>query len=229
MTKKITNKIAEKVARSVQRGFLVDEALALEDLTPDDFGTVHAMVAKKFWQGEDAPPKSLSAIMNAYDEEHSIISPTELNEGTAKGGLPQGRRMVAYAATEFFRPHMGDLFATLLDQASEGDMQAMKMIMAYALPAPKNESFIQLPQWFNIESEDLEMQSDLVIQAVAAGEISVETGDKLLSMLEKRTAIMDRSKTSKRLAQLEEAFYGGGGMLDVTPPKKNLLASLVDE
>lgn len=122
---------------------------------------------------------------------------------------------------------MEELFPKLVDFARNGDMQAMKILVDRAWPAPK-VSRDRLSSKVDIDLTNLSTQREsmaTVVRAIADQSISVEEGERLLRMLD----VVIQAEISKqiecllqRVEALRKRFASGEAPTVEIPPEHQL-------
>jgi len=121
-------------------------------------------------------------------------------------GRRQGRRShVALALDQLAAKDAHEVLRTALDMAKAGDVQAIRLILDRAWPAPKGRpiSGVTLPPIRSVT--DVVTAMTVIAEAVSAGQVSSEEAKDLSTMLEGFRKVFDLVEIEQRLKALERA------------------------
>lgn len=119
------------------------------------------------------------------------------NEGRPKGIVDKRSSLRA-----LLDPHAKDLVAKLVELAKGGDTAALRICIDRLIPAPKaKDDPITLTALDGTPSEC----GDVVVSAVAAGEITPDQGAAVMSILANQVRLVEATELERRIAALEEA------------------------
>ena len=124
----------------------------------------------------------------------------------AKGqsGNPAGRPRGALGKSTKWRlalePHADQLFKVAVDHALDGDMQALKLCLERISPPVKATSD---PVEFALRGETLAEKAESVLQAIADGQIDVDSGRKIIGAISDLGKIIEIDSILERLEALE--------------------------
>ena len=116
-------------------------------------------------------------------------------------GRPKGALGKATRWREALEPHGDDLFKVAVDHALSGDMTALKLCLERISPPVKPNSD---PVEFALHGDTLSQKAESVLTAIAAGQIDVDSGRKLIGAISDLGKIIEITELEKRLSQLEQ-------------------------
>lgn len=117
-------------------------------------------------------------------------------------GRPKGRPDRRTALREALSGDLPAILATLTKAAKAGDVQAAALILSRCLPplrATATPSPFALPK--NASPADA---ARAVVQAVAAGDLTPDTGRELLAALAAACQVIEHDELERRIAALEQ-------------------------
>lgn len=122
-------------------------------------------------------------------------------------GNPSGRPKGSIDKRALLRlmlePHAIELIATLVNQAREGNMQAMKLIIERIIPpARENPVELQLPALTDAEACSLAQAK--IVTAVTNGQLMCSEANAISSLVENRRKALETYDLANRLSALEE-------------------------
>lgn len=123
----------------------------------------------------------------------------------AKGqsGNPAGRpKAVTTELRQAMQDHGRAVADKVIEQASQGDMAAAKLVLERLVPAQKPS---HAPVMFDLDAEaPLASQAQQIMTAVAAGDLPVDQGRALIDALASLAKIAEIDEIQRRLDALEE-------------------------
>lgn len=116
-------------------------------------------------------------------------------------GRPKGALGKATRWREALEPHGDALFKVAVQHALDGEMTALKLCLERISPPVKPTSD---PVEFVLNGATLSEKAESVLQAIAGGQIDVDSGRKLIAAISDLGKIIEITELEKRLAQLEK-------------------------
>ncbi len=118
-------------------------------------------------------------------------------------GKPKGVRHTATQITyALIEGNLQGVLETVLERAKNGDMTACRMILDKVLPNTKDRPVtIDLPPINDLNGVGF-AQSE-ILQAVAAGDITPNEGERIVSIIEARRRSIESIDLEARISQLE--------------------------
>jgi hypothetical protein len=122
----------------------------------------------------------------------------------SKGGRPKGRGLTrAERAAQFLEPHAQEALKRCLEHALSGDAQMMKLILDRVAPIPRAEGErVVVPGL--AEARNVSDKARAVVDAVANGEITAESGRSVLQMLDLLSRAVKLDDLERRLEAIEQ-------------------------
>ena len=118
-------------------------------------------------------------------------------------GRPKGTIDKRALLRLMLEPHAIELIATLVNQAREGNMQAMKLIIERIIPpARENPVELQLPELTDAEACSLAQAK--IVMAVTNGQLMCSEANAISSLVENRRKALETYDLANRLSALEE-------------------------
>jgi hypothetical protein len=129
--------------------------------------------------------------------------PFQRGESGNPTGRPQGSRHKATLAAEaLLEGEAEQLTRVCVERALSGDMVAMRLALERALPVRRGRPVnFALPPTGTFSDVDAAIEA--IIRACAAGQLTVDEGIGLASILEKKNQAARLDELEKRLAELE--------------------------
>jgi hypothetical protein len=120
-------------------------------------------------------------------------------------GRPRGSRgKAAVLAEKLAAKDITDIVNVLVTAAKDGDVQSAALLLARLWPPPKGRLVaFDLPPIQT--AADAENAITAVLAAVASAKLSIEEGERLVSLIEKKAEVTHMRELSDRLAALEAA------------------------
>ena len=115
-------------------------------------------------------------------------------------GRPKGALGKATRWREALEPHGDDLFKVAVDHALDGDMTALKLCLERISPPVKPNSD---PVEFALHGDTLSQKAESVLTAIAAGQIDVDSGRKLIGAISDLGKIIEVDSILARIEALE--------------------------
>jgi hypothetical protein len=143
-----------------------------------------------------------------------IRKSTLFKEGNKAGvGRPRGSKSKAQLFLEKIGTDRGEeVLNKVVAQALEGDIQSQKLILERVYPVPKHQRYISQSSICAIETkEDLDKVSKETFDLIRSGELSLEEGLTLTTLIEKRAIVvlqLQNEKLREELAEYEENRIG---------------------
>jgi hypothetical protein len=123
--------------------------------------------------------------------------------GNPKGKTRGTKNNATLAAEELLRGELNGICRRLIEEALEGNMQAIKLVLDRVLPARKNPTVpISLPK-LNSSSDALNALS-VITDAVGTAEISPDEGEVLPRIVNSYVKALEVYDFEKRLTALEQ-------------------------
>jgi hypothetical protein len=124
-------------------------------------------------------------------------------------GRPKGSRNVAtLAMLAIGEQHSKDILETLVEQAKKGDVASAKIILDRICPLPKGRVVVLDKLPIKIRNmNDLDQGLDVVIEAMAKGDITATEALEISNVLEKKFNIAQANLTNQ-LLELEAKIVG---------------------
>ncbi len=120
-----------------------------------------------------------------------------------QSGNPRGRKPGALRVLHLLEPNIQALIAKAVELALAGDTQALRLCLDRIAPPPRAESpavkILKLSK-----AKTLPEKAAAVLDAVATGSISPDTGERLLGALAHAGQIIEYDAINKRLEALEK-------------------------
>lgn len=125
----------------------------------------------------------------------------QFTKGTS--GNPSGRPANAEAVRKLLEPRREELVTKAVELALDGDSIALKLCLDRISSPLKSElSLVVIP---GFESAFTIMEkANLIIQSIAEGRISIESGERLLTALTTYNKIYELYELEKRIQKLEK-------------------------
>lgn len=121
-----------------------------------------------------------------------------------QSGNPAGRPKGALGRATKWRlalePHADQLFKIAVERALDGDMAALKLCLERISPAIRPSA---APVEFSLHGATLSEKAESVLQAIADGQICVDSGRKLISAIGELCRILEVDSILERLEALE--------------------------
>lgn len=123
--------------------------------------------------------------------------------GNPKGKMKGTKNKATLVAEQLLQGELETIYRRLLQEAVEGNMQAIKMVLDRLLPPKRSISVaIDLPKLEN--SADALNAIAYVTMAVSHGDLSVEEGEALSRMIEIYIRAMEAHDYETRLSKIEQ-------------------------
>lgn len=123
--------------------------------------------------------------------------------GNPNGKIKGTRNKATLVAEQLMQGELETICRRLLQEAVEGNMQAIKMVLDRLLPPKRNIPVtIDLPKLEN--SSDALNAIAIVTMAVSRGEISIDEGEALSRMIEVYIRAMEAHDYETRLTKIEQ-------------------------
>lgn len=118
-------------------------------------------------------------------------------------GRPKGTTDKRTSLRAMLEPHAAELINKLLEQARDGNMQAMKLLIERLIP-PMRESRmeIQLPELTDAAACSLAQAE--IVNAVANGHLMCSEANAISGLVEYRRKALETYEFAERLAALEQ-------------------------
>ena len=114
-----------------------------------------------------------------------------------------GQNRATLAAEQLLQGELDNICRRLIEEALEGNMQAIKLVLDRILPRRKNRSIeLSLPKLHN--SDDVLKAISIIVNAVGCGEISPCEGEAASRIIDTYMKAIEVHDYEKRLSQLEE-------------------------
>jgi hypothetical protein len=122
-------------------------------------------------------------------------------------GRPPGSRNKLTEPEQVLRESGREIATKLAELAKEGDPVALPLAVRRLIPIAKQHPIVfDLPPITSVA--DAAHASNVVLAAVANGDLSPEEGSKLQDLFAKHIKIMEARDTDSRLQSIEEALEG---------------------
>lgn len=131
---------------------------------------------------------------------------TLFKEGNKAGvGRPKGSKSKAQLFLEKIGTDRGEeVLNKVIAQALAGDIQSQKLILERVYPVPKHQRYIGHNSVCAIETkEDLDKVSKETFDLVRSGELSLEEGLNLTTLIEKRATVVLQLQNEKLREEIE--------------------------
>lgn len=123
--------------------------------------------------------------------------------GNPKGKAKGTKNKATLAAEELLKGELNGICRRLIDEALEGNMQAIKLVLDRVLPVRKSPNVsISLPK-LNSSSDALNALA-LITDAVGTAEISPDEGEVLSRIVNSYVKALEAYDFEKRLTDLEQ-------------------------
>lgn len=123
--------------------------------------------------------------------------------GNPKGKIKGTKNKATLVAEQLLQGELEAICRRLLQEAVEGNMQAIKMVLDRLLPPKRNISLaIDLPKLEN--SSDALKAIAYVTMAVSRGDLSIDDGEALSKMIEIYIKAMEAHDYETRLSMIEQ-------------------------
>lgn len=118
-------------------------------------------------------------------------------------GRPKGSMDKRAMLRVLLEPFAVELVSKLIEQAREGNMQAMKLLIERIIP-PLRESpiDIQLPELSNAEA--CSSAQAKIVNALATGKLMCSEANAISGLVENRRKALETNELAERLAALEQ-------------------------
>lgn len=116
-------------------------------------------------------------------------------------GRPKGTKDSRTALRELLKPHAPALVKKAVDQALEGDAQALRLCLDRLIPAMPAQAE---PVMIDASPDDLAQAGREVLSQTFAGSISVTVAGQLLQSLQGQARITEIDELVRRIEALEE-------------------------
>lgn len=116
-------------------------------------------------------------------------------------GKPRGAKDKRTALRELLQPHAADLVKKAVDLALAGDTTALRICIDRLIPAAKAKDS---PITLEGLSGSLGDQGQTVVNALAAGQLTPDEANAVMSVLSAQARIIEADELEKRIAKLEE-------------------------
>lgn len=123
-------------------------------------------------------------------------------------GNPKGRPKGITTKAVIFRKAVQDSLFDVIDAvvtaAKAGDVQAAKIVLDKSFP---NVRAVAAPEKFKLDSTaSLSDQARAVLQSVASGSMSPDTGSLMLTGIEKTARVIESTELAERVQKLEADY-----------------------
>ncbi len=117
-------------------------------------------------------------------------------------GNPSGQPANVRIIRELLEPHREALVAKAVALALAGDVTALRTCLERLAPPPRAEAPATVVSGL-AEAQTLTEKAGAVISAVGSGEISPDTGERILQALASFAKVKEADELEKRIAELE--------------------------
>lgn len=114
-------------------------------------------------------------------------------------------------------PHLPAVLQKAVELALLGDPAAMKLVLERAAPQPKQDAErVSIPGL--AQATTVQGKADCIVAAVADGTVSVEAGERALSLLERyvRTVVADDHERRLQAIEVGRAAIKPAGVVDMS-------------
>jgi Family of unknown function (DUF5681) len=128
--------------------------------------------------------------------------PFEKGKTANPAGRPKGSRSKATVMAErLLAERLDSVTRAILDKAAEGDVPAARLVLDRIMPVSSAKVEIALPPIRT--AEDVTRAADMVLAAICKGELSIDDGARLMSVVEARLRLIEGVDWERGLKALE--------------------------
>ena len=128
--------------------------------------------------------------------------PFEKGKSANPAGRPRGARSKAtIMAEKLLTERLDSVTQAILQRAEDGDVGAARLVLDRLLPVKATRVKLELPPIKT--AADASVASDVILAAMARGELSLEAGGQLLAAIEARLRIIEAVDFERGLNDLE--------------------------
>lgn len=120
---------------------------------------------------------------------------------SVKGGRTPGPSRAERIARRL-EPHLEDTLKKLAELAKAGDPRSAELLLRYVAPPPKDAERVRVPGLS--DAPTLRGKAELIVDAVAAGAVTVEAGQRLLAVIADLGRVIALDDLEKRIKALEQ-------------------------
>ena len=151
--------------------------------------------------GTDPTPTSIPTWLQNHQADNTKKGVWQPGQSGNPAGRPKGSKNRRTLLGEEFEKRGAEVGAVVIEAALAGDMQAASLVLARLAPPLRSQAPLV---WFDLDrSLTLTEQAGQVIQAVANGEISPDTGKMLLDSLAAYANMKSVDELAEKLEQIE--------------------------
>lgn len=127
------------------------------------------------------------------------------SSGNPRGKAKGTKNRATLAAEQLLQGELESICRRLIQEATSGNMQAIKMILDRVLP-PKRNSYISFKLPDLDDSSGFLHAIDSVMKAVSQGNLSVEDAEALTKMIDIYIRAKEAYEYEERLSKIEQKF-----------------------
>lgn len=120
---------------------------------------------------------------------------------SVKGGRTPGPSRAERIARKL-APHVDETLNKLAELAKAGDPRSAELLLRYVAPPPKDTERVRVPGL--ADAPTLRGKAELIVDAVAAGTVTVEAGQRLLNVIADLGRVIAVDDLEARIKALEQ-------------------------